>query len=149
MLRSAESLLPRRPGSKHRILRSAELHPFPSACAEDIRSYPFPPMVPRDELLPSPAQHQAAQALVRDMDLTRGAAGAGELLKPEATANPLLQRFYRALGKLALGQEVVQGQEEEVGGAGTGRRGGGVLSTPGGEGRISVSLPLLARVLEE
>ena len=116
---------------------------------EDIRTYAFPPLVPRplahrggggQDLAPAPPQAKAALALVRGMDLggapaasggggkgggsgsQQGGGGGGggggrvgELLKPEETANPALQRFYRALGRLALGQEEVKGSEDEVG----------------------------------
>ena len=54
------------------------------------------------------------------MDLSGGGGTRGkELLKPEETANPVLQRFYCALGRLSLGMEV-KGIEDEVGRAGEG-----------------------------
>ena len=118
---------------------------------EDIRTYSFPPLVPRPsaragDLAPAPAQAKAALGLVRGMDLGGGGAkpatggkgdgksrdssqrggeelatvggggklAVGELRRPEETANPALQRFYRALGRLALGQEEVKGKEDEV-----------------------------------
>ena len=98
------------------------------------------------DLAPSPAQAKAALSLVRGMDLgmvysggagkaagssqqvgadeegLKGGAGGGmrvgELLRPEETANPALQRFYRALGRLALGQEEVKGREDQIPGPG-------------------------------
>ncbi|GAX80825.1 hypothetical protein CEUSTIGMA_g8260.t1 [Chlamydomonas eustigma] len=83
---------------------------------EDIRTYAFPPLAPREELLPTRQQSQAAQTLVQTLDLT---ASGEEALQPETTANPTLQRFYRALGRLALGQPEIPGKEEELPGPGS------------------------------
>jgi hypothetical protein len=78
---------------------------------EDIRMFTFPPLAPREDLLPTWQQSQAAQTLVQTLDL---AASGEEVLQPESTANPTLQRFYRALGLLALGQHETPGGDEEV-----------------------------------
>ena len=82
-------------------------------CAEDIRTCTFPPLVPSADLQPDQAQVHAAMALVLGMDLA--ASSRTEVLKPEATANPVLQRLYRALGNLVLEGKAVTERAEQVG----------------------------------
>mmetsp|Transcript_37217 Transcript_37217/g.82780 ORF Transcript_37217/g.82780 Transcript_37217/m.82780 type:complete len:744 (-) Transcript_37217:388-2619(-) len=69
--------------------------------AEDIRAYTFPPLVTPDTE-PNDEQNNAAGQLVAAMSLLQNGR---ELLAPEETANPTLQRFYYTLGKVALRQE--------------------------------------------
>lgn len=77
--------------------------------SDDVRQVYFPPWHARPELLPNQAQLQAAEALVKDLDLgpdqghaASTGAGRGEVLVPETTVNPVLRRFYAFLGEKAL-----------------------------------------------
>lgn len=82
--------------------------------AEDFRHYSFPSLLPADlppAKRPDKSQFDAALRLVAAMDLGGGGNGGGagssggvtkELLKPEATPNPALQRFLYVIGQRAL-----------------------------------------------
>eukprot|EP00877_Chromochloris_zofingiensis_P011925 jgi/Chrzof1/6987/Cz02g06190.t1 len=69
--------------------------------AEDMRGYFFKSFSKdqsKPELIPSVDQVHAAQRLVADLDMTNPR----ERLVPDATPNPVLQRFYSFLGQRAL-----------------------------------------------
>jgi hypothetical protein len=51
--------------------------------------------------IPNQAQLRSARDLVECLDLMKASSDGGELLKPSATFNPVLQRFYQVLEKYA------------------------------------------------
>mmetsp|Transcript_12730 Transcript_12730/g.24528 ORF Transcript_12730/g.24528 Transcript_12730/m.24528 type:complete len:364 (+) Transcript_12730:377-1468(+) len=79
---------------------------------EDVRDYQFPSFAHNTAVTPTPAQLEAARGLISAMDLMQGEGegaednededGAGELLQPEQTFNPVLQRFYQCVERRAL-----------------------------------------------
>ena len=78
---------------------------YPLPFNDDLRSYEFPDLIPpsKDKLRPTPEQNETAMMLVRSMSLMDGPEG--EMLRPEDTANPTLQRWYQTMALLSLGAE--------------------------------------------
>jgi hypothetical protein len=79
--------------------------------AEDVRDFIFSSLDVRPSLVPTAAQQQAADDLVRNLDLTKPVGGdddgnggrvTGPMYQPEDVLNPVLQRFYELLKTRAL-----------------------------------------------
>eukprot|EP01114_Cavostelium_apophysatum_P020328 TRINITY_DN6786_c0_g1_i1.p1 TRINITY_DN6786_c0_g1~~TRINITY_DN6786_c0_g1_i1.p1 ORF type:complete len:724 (+),score=198.04 TRINITY_DN6786_c0_g1_i1:75-2246(+) len=77
--------------------------------AEDIRQYTFASLAPeraRKAFVPSQDQKNAAEELIRSLDLMKSAedeeGNPMEALKPKHTYNPALQRFYQCVQYRAL-----------------------------------------------
>lgn len=71
---------------------------------EDVRQYPFPSIGSNPNFAPSASQLAATRGLITAMSLVQEDADGDEveLLKPERTFNPVLQRFYQCVQARAL-----------------------------------------------
>lgn len=69
---------------------------------EDVRQYPFPSIGSNPAYAPSASQLAATRSLITSMSLIEDDEDGTELLKPEITFNPVLQRFYQCVQARAL-----------------------------------------------